>query len=197
VAGGLPPVGTTVGAPNVPAGAAGAANTAADAARHAAAERTASRSLRTADIVTASLLLGLGVLVLGDSIRMGIGWGSDGPQSGFVPFWLSAVLIFCCAIIIAHTARRASDKRFVTGEQLARVLKVLVPAAAMIALTPHLGLYVATVLYMAAYMRWAGRHSWKISIALPLSFALLIFLLFERWFLVPLPKGPLEAWLGY
>jgi hypothetical protein len=23
------------------------------------------------------------------------------------------------------------------------------------------------------------------------------FLIFERWFLVPLPKGPLEAWLGY
>jgi hypothetical protein len=24
-----------------------------------------------------------------------------------------------------------------------------------------------------------------------------LFLMFERWFLVPLPKGPLEAWLGY
>ena len=23
------------------------------------------------------------------------------------------------------------------------------------------------------------------------------FVIFERWFLVPLPKGPLEAWLGY
>jgi hypothetical protein len=24
-----------------------------------------------------------------------------------------------------------------------------------------------------------------------------LFFMFERWFLVPLPKGPLEAWLGY
>jgi hypothetical protein len=23
------------------------------------------------------------------------------------------------------------------------------------------------------------------------------FLVFEKWFLVPMPKGPLEAWLGY
>jgi putative tricarboxylic transport membrane protein len=28
-------------------------------------------------------------------------------------------------------------------------------------------------------------------------FPLLIFVVFERWFLVPMPKGPLEAWLGY
>jgi putative tricarboxylic transport membrane protein len=153
--------------------------------------------MRTADIVVASLLLGLGVLVLRDSVRMGIGWGSDGPEGGFVPFWLAAILIFSCAIIIAHAARRTSDKRFVTGKQIARVLQVLAPAAAMIVLTPYLGLYVATVLYMSAYMRWGGRHSWKFSIALPLSFAVLLFLVFERWFLVPLPKGPLEAWLGY
>jgi hypothetical protein len=26
---------------------------------------------------------------------------------------------------------------------------------------------------------------------------LALFLMFEKWFLVPLPKGPLEAWLGY
>jgi hypothetical protein len=26
---------------------------------------------------------------------------------------------------------------------------------------------------------------------------LTLFMMFERWFLVPLPKGPLEAWLGF
>jgi hypothetical protein len=24
-----------------------------------------------------------------------------------------------------------------------------------------------------------------------------VFVVFEMWFLVPMPKGPLEAWLGY
>jgi len=67
----------------------------------------------------------------------------------------------------------------------------------MILLVAPLGLYVSSALYMAAYMRWGGRHGWAFSIALPLAFVALIFLVFERWFLVPLPKGPLEAWLGY
>jgi hypothetical protein len=155
------------------------------------------RSLRVVDIVTASLLLALGGLVIRDAIHMGIGWGSDGPESGFVPFWLAVVLVVCCAAIVVRTIRRASTARFATREQLACVLKVLLPAVAMILATPLLGLYVSGALYTAFYMRWGGRHSWAFSAGLPLALMVLAFMVFERWFLVPLPKGPLEAWLGY
>ncbi len=200
-AAGMPPVAVKIGAHQLPAGAPAGAQkvpAAVSPAPRPVAEKTAPvRSMRVADVVTASLLLALGGLVLVASVRMGIGWGSDGPESGFVPFWLSTVLILCCAIIIVQAVLRASEKRFVGREQVARVLKVLLPATAMILLVAPLGLYVATVLYMGFYMRWGGRYSWIVSVALPLSFAVLIFLVFERWFLVPLPKGPLEAWLGY
>jgi hypothetical protein len=67
----------------------------------------------------------------------------------------------------------------------------------MVAVTPYLGIYVAGAVYMALYMRLAGRYSWAASLALPLAFTLTMFLVFEKWFLVPLPKGPLETWLGY
>jgi hypothetical protein len=149
------------------------------------------------DVVVASILAALGVLVIGASVRMGIGWGSDGPQGGFVPFWLATVLVSCSALTIVRAARRRSQKRFVGREQLVRVLQVLVPAAGMIVLTPYLGIYVASAVYMTLYMRWAGRYSWGASVALPLAFTVVAFLVFERWFLVPLPKGPIEAWLGY
>jgi hypothetical protein len=155
------------------------------------------RSAQIADVVVAALLLALGGLVLVAAVRMGIGWGSDGPQSGFVPFWLSIVLIACCARSVVKALRRAPGKRFVSGEQLRRVATVLLPATAMVLATPFLGLYVASALYMGGYMRWGGRHSWTFSILLPLAFSLLVFVVFERWFLVPLPKGPLETWLGY
>lgn len=155
------------------------------------------RSARIADLVTASLLLALGGVVVGESLRMGIGWGSDGPESGFVPFWLATILLGSCLTIIVRALRSASEKSFVTRGQLARVLTVLLPATAMILLVPFLGLYVTSALYMGTFMRWGGRHGWAASIALPLAFVVLIFLVFERWFLVPLPKGPLEAWLGY
>jgi hypothetical protein len=31
----------------------------------------------------------------------------------------------------------------------------------------------------------------------PVIVPLVVFVVFERWFLVPLPKGPLEALFGY
>ncbi len=77
------------------------------------------------------------------------------------------------------------------------MLKVAVPAAAMVLLTHWLGLYVAGAVYLAGYMRWIGRHSWPLTVALSVGIPVVTFLVFEIWFLVPMPKGPLEAWLGY
>jgi putative tricarboxylic transport membrane protein len=153
--------------------------------------------MRAADIVTASVIMALGGLILLDSLRMGSHWGTDGPQSGFVPFWLAALLLVSCAVNIAQAARSSSKEPFVSRERLAPVLKVLLPAVGMVVATVFLGVYVASAVYIGLYMRWVGRNSWAYSIALPLSISLFTFLVFERWFLVPLPKGPLEAWLGY
>ncbi len=60
-----------------------------------------------------------------------------------------------------------------------------------------LGLYVSAALYIAVYMRWIGRHSWLAILGCALGTTVVAFLIFERWFLVPMPKGPLEFWLGY
>jgi len=153
--------------------------------------------MRAADLITASVLMLLGGVVLFDAARLGIGWGTDGPKSGFFPFGLALILVLMCAVIAAQAARRASQKPFVSREQLGRVLKVLWPAAGMVVLTQILGLYVASALYLGFYMRWVGRHSWLAVVALSLGVPIATFLIFEKWFLVPMPKGPLESWLGY
>src|SRR4029077_11415459 len=88
------------------------------------------------------------------------------------------------------------DKSFVNREQLGSVLKVLWPAVAAVALMHFVGLYVASALYMGFYMRWVGRHSWVTVVAIALGIPIGSFLVFEKWFLVPMPKGPLEQWLG-
>jgi hypothetical protein len=46
-------------------------------------------------------------------------------------------------------------------------------------------------------MRWVGRHSWLAVVGLGIAIPVVTFLIFEKWFLVPMPKGPVEAWLGY
>ena len=153
--------------------------------------------MRTADLVTASVLMLLGGVVLFDAVRIGFGWGADGPKSGFFPFWLAVIMIVSCVIVMIQAYRRADDQPFVTREQLGPVLKVLWPATAMVVLTHFVGLYVAGALYTGFYMKWVGRHSWLASIALSIGISILCFMTFELWFLVPMPKGPLENWLGY
>ena len=153
--------------------------------------------MRAADITTASVLLLLGGVVLFDAVRLGIGWGTDGPKSGFFPFWLAVAMIGACGVILLQAWRRAADKPFVTRERLAPVLKVLWPAVTMVALIHFVGLYVASALYLGFYMRWVGGHGW-IAVALcAVGVPVLTFVVFETWFLVPMPKGPVEAWLGY
>jgi putative tricarboxylic transport membrane protein len=153
--------------------------------------------MRTADLVTALVLMAVGVLVLADALRLGIGWGTDGPRSGFFPFWLAILLLGCCVAIAIQAWRRQSDKPFLSRDSVGPVLKVLLPATAAVVATQFLGLYVATALYMGLYMRWIGRHSWLTVALMSVAFPVVTFVVFERWFLVPMPKGPLEAWLGY
>jgi len=153
--------------------------------------------MRAAELVTASVLMLLGGGVLFDAVRLGFGWGADGPQSGFFPFWLALIMVVACGIIFIQAAFDDTDKSFVSREQFGSVLKVLWPAVAAVALMHFVGLYVASALYMGFYMRWVGRHSWVTVVAIALGIPIGSFLVFEKWFLVPMPKGPLEQWLGY
>ena len=153
--------------------------------------------MRAADLTTSAVLLLLGAVVLFDAVRLGIGWGTDGPKSGFFPFWLAVVMMAACMAIAVQAVRQRIGAPFVTREQLAPVLKVLWPAVAMVAATEVVGLYVASALYIGFYMRWIGRHRWSSVFVVAIAVPLLTFVVFERWFLVPWPKGPLEAWLGY
>jgi putative tricarboxylic transport membrane protein len=106
-------------------------------------------------------------------------------------------MVMTCAIILLQTLRSRSGESFVTRQQLGPVLKVICPAATMVLLMHFVGLYVAAALYIGFYMRWVGRHSWIAVAVLALAIPVVSFLIFELWFLVPMPKGPLENWLGY
>jgi putative tricarboxylic transport membrane protein len=159
--------------------------------------------MRIADLVTAAMLMLLGGIVIYDAVRLGFGWGNEGPRSGFFPFWLATLLVVISAAIFLQALMGRSEKPFVTRERFLLVLKVLAPIAGFILLTDPpgpwygLGLYVAGGLYLGFYMRWVGRHDWRSVVALSVVVPLIAFFIFEKWFLVPMPKGPVEAWFGY
>jgi hypothetical protein len=153
--------------------------------------------MRAADLATAGVLFLLAGVVLVDAIRLGFGWGSDGPQSGFFPFCLAVTAMIACAAIAARAIRHPHDKPFLTAQQARPVLKVIGPAVALVLAMQVIGLYVASASYIGLYMRWIGHHRWITVLALSAGIPVVTFVIFERWFLVPMPKGPLDAWLGY
>ena len=153
--------------------------------------------MRIADALTAAVLMLAGGVVIFDALRLGIGWGTDGPKSGFFPFWLALLLVVTSLLILVQTVRSRAAGPFVTRQQLRPVLNVLWPATAAVALMHFVGLYVASALYLGYYMRAVGLHAWFLVLTLAVLIPLVTFLVFETWFLVPMPKGPLEAWLGY
>jgi hypothetical protein len=132
------------------------------------------------------------------SIKVGIGWGEDGPRAGFFPFNISLIVLIACVInIYSALAVPETGRLFAKWSQLRQVLSVLVPTAVYVALVPYIGIYVASALLVAVFMRWFGRYQWALVVAVSILVPVLIFLMFEIWFLVPLPKGALEHFLGY
>ncbi|HEV8311126.1 MAG TPA: tripartite tricarboxylate transporter TctB family protein [Methylomirabilota bacterium] len=157
--------------------------------------------MRRADVVCALVLLAGAAVVIGEGLRLRIGWGTDGPEPGFFVFYLGLALAIASAAVLGQALLQPEAplyrKPFVEPGQFVPVAKVLVPASLMVLATHWLGLYVAGGLYLGAYMRWIGRHSWALTVLLSVAIPAATFLLFEVWFLVPMPKGPLEALIGY
>ena len=81
--------------------------------------------------------------------------------------------------------------------QLRRVMAVFVPTLLFCLVTQFLGLYVASFLLIAVFMRMVGKIAlWK-SVLTAFLFTAIMFVTFDIAFDVIMPKGPLEAAFGY
>jgi hypothetical protein len=154
-------------------------------------------SARRMELGVAAGFLLLSLVVIADSMRIGRGWGADGPEAGFYPFYVALLLGAAALSILMRNWRSRSQESFVEPSELRRVLWVLLPAAAYVALLSFIGIYVASALFLAGFMRVQGRYGWSRALPIGLGVPLALFLLFEIAFGLPLPKGPLESWLGY
>ncbi|MBF5005505.1 tripartite tricarboxylate transporter TctB family protein [Diaphorobacter caeni] len=160
------------------------------------AERGISR--RSVEWAVALILFVLAALVIWDNQRIGAGWDeSTGPQAGYFPMRIGIAVAIAALCAAWQAFRHKGDELFVTWSQLKSVAQVLVPLTIYIALIGTLGIYVASALFIAAFMRFAGGYPWWKSVALGVVTNVIVFVVFEIQFKVPLPKGPLEAWLGY
>ena len=151
------------------------------------------------DLVVALLVFALGALVAFDSYRIGAGWASDGPQAGYFPFYIGFVICVCSSVVAVQALlRMRTDKAvYVTVGQLKQVMVILLPSFAYVLGVQLIGIYVSSAVFIFLFMKIAGKYSWLRSAAVAAIVSLGAFAMFEIWFKIPLPKGPLENLLGY
>ena len=154
---------------------------------------------KSAELAVAALFLAVGVVVITDSVRLGFGWQEvHGPRPGYFPFIIGVIM---CASALFNIGRAlmmhgGRNKTFVEVGQLKMVLAVLVPTALFAGAVTWIGIYVSAVLFIGFFMRWLGKYAWWKVAAVSLGTVVALYLVFEKWFKVPLPKGPLENLLG-
>lgn len=153
-------------------------------------------SHRSIEVLVAGLMAVLAAIGIFGSLQAGIGWAAEGPRAGFFPFYVSVIVLVSSAINLVHVLRQTKARRFATWNQLRQVMSVVIPTAAYVILVPYLGIYVSSGLLIGIFMKWLGGYRWLVVIAVAVGVPVLIYLMFEHWFLVPLPKGPVEDWLG-
>jgi hypothetical protein len=159
-------------------------------------------SVRGWDAAVAILFLCFGALVIWDSRRLGAAWASDGPQAGYFPFYIGVIICLASAAnLIGAFMSKKGKAPFVSWGQFRMVLTVMVPSVAYVALIANplysLGIYEASVIFIAFFMRYLGKYPWPKIAAVSIAVMVVFFLMFEVWFKVPLPKGPIEALLGF
>jgi hypothetical protein len=159
-------------------------------------------STRAMELVVAALLFAFGATFVYQSVKLGFRWGTEGPQSGFFPFYVALIICGSSLTVFVSALRGKAgrgDEAFVERGQLRQVLAVLIPAAIYILGVQLIGIYVSSVVYIALFMRFLGRYSWVKSVLIALIIIVAFFFMFEIWFQVPLYKGTwdLTSWTGY
>jgi hypothetical protein len=156
-------------------------------------------SVRWPELVTALVLMALALLVIGDSLRVGIGWADDGPRSGYFPFYVGLALLAASAWTAVGQLLRwgKASEVFAEREQIRSVMSILVPMTVYVGVIALLGIYIASAGLIGYFMVRHGKHNLALTAAVAVGVPVLFFVVFERWFLVQLPKGPIEAMLGF
>ena len=163
------------------------------------ADSPAVTSTGVVDVVVSLLLLAVAVTLGWDNWRSGASWDSTGPQPGYFPFYLSIILggASLYGLVMAFLSRKEAAEIFVTRAQLRRVMAVFVPTFLFCLTTQYLGLYVASFLLIAGFMRIVGKIAlWK-SLLTAFVFTAVMFVTFDIAFDVIMPKGPLESAFGH
>ena len=158
-------------------------------------------SNRTMNMAVALGLMAIAAVVMLSCYRLGAGWEKNvGPESGYFPFYVALFMFVSSGAtllqnVLSHP--REQGDSFFSRSEMNMVLHFLIPIVIFVVLALYIGIYISTFLFITYFMMWHGRYSLYKTIPVAIAVPIVLFVVFEIWFLVPLPKGPVEAWLGF
>jgi hypothetical protein len=158
--------------------------------------------MRKANLGVAIFLFLIGAITMYDSVRLGFRWVPGfGPGAGYLPFYLALGILVCTGISIVKQIRQLSkegivgDKRLIQEGGLSPILWVLIPSTVMVILTSIIGLHFAAAVFLFFYMRKVGDIGWLECALVSILFPVGMYLVFDRFFLIPLPDGILGNYI--
>jgi putative tricarboxylic transport membrane protein len=149
--------------------------------------------VRSADRITAALLLAFAVAFSAGALKQYQWWGPGGPGPAFLPFWLGLVMAFLALGMLIRSLKQqyAGEAWLPRGEGLRDMLVVLGVTVAFVALLRVTGMVLGTAIYLVVLVRYLGRHRWWVTLLVAAAAAGFNWLVFVRWLRVPMPEGML------
>jgi len=155
-------------------------------------------TVRTAELLMAIMMAAFSIYLMVKSYELPIGWVQDeGPGGGAWPFWLSAILLISCLGILVNWLRKhgpiaSSTKVYIESHVLMEVLAVAIALIVTVGLFSFIGIYGALPLFLIFYLRFLGKHTWRLTATLAVLIPVVIFYFFEITLKIILPKGLTE-----
>ncbi len=154
--------------------------------------------MRIAELLMAVIMGIFSLYLMWKSAELPIGWIPDeGPGGGAWPFWLAAIMLICCVIIVWRWIRGTSPlsrstETYVDPAVLIDVGQVAIAIIVTVALFYVIGVYGAIPLFIIFYVRLFGGHSWNRALAMAVVTPVVTFFFFEIALKITLPKGYTE-----
>lgn len=152
---------------------------------------------QTMELVVAVVIAVFALFIILGSLELDTGWSSTGPQSGYFPLRLGILLGLIALGLLVQSLLARKPQIFADAQQLKRSFSVFAPSVVFVLAMQWVGAYVAGALYLIYMARVHGPFPLLKSVAIGVIAMAVFFGVFELWFMVPLPKGPIEQSLGY
>jgi hypothetical protein len=155
-------------------------------------------SVRTAELLMALMMGSFSIYLMYKSAELPIGWiDGEGPGGGAWPFWLATIMLVSCLGILFNWIRRHgpianSEKAYIESRVLMDIGAVALSLIVTVGLFSFIGIYGALPLFLIFYLRFLGKHSWRLTTVLAIGIPVLIFWFFEVTLKIILPKGITE-----